>query len=717
MKRWFLFIGGGFLIGCFFASKLNINFLVIFLSIFILIAILSLFINTKAKNCILAFVLFCTIGMSLFTLKDLYVYNNIVKLDNQFHNITATIKDIEQNASNKFSYKLLVTNIDNSNVKNINTILYTDQFIDADLYDTISLNVKFFKPTNNNSFNAIDYYKSKDIFVLSSHYNNGDKQDIIVTPNNKKPIMYYIKSYNTYLSKIINNNFNINTSSIIDSMVLGNSSNIPEDIKSIYSDTSTSHIFAISGLHISVLSLFILKLTKKRMFIIRVLSPIIPVIFYIFLSGGHLSTIRSGIMLLILILSKLSLRKPDLINMLFFTGFIIVLSNVYAIMDIGFCMSFLATLGIVVLSDRLIKFLILQCNLTFLNMFALQSLSVCISANVFLIPFWVYTFKTINLLAPITNLIICILPPIILILSFLYVIICPFLPHSFINYLINILVSIQNGLIDILSNFKYLTIGLDYDIFNFWFLASLFVLIVFLLFKNIITIKLKYVCIFIITTFLLSNIYIIINKNITPYLYTIGDGNTSNIIICDKNTTTVISTSDDDYIDSMTANFLKGKGINKIENLILTYPNFNKYNDTISLVNSIDVDNIFLNEFNSNSNYILSNLNNNYSIFPIKENLQVSVNDSLNIKFNYIKTNINIHIKYNSSTIFIGDQKSINNELHSDIIFITKHSHQNLDVPQNLVFSLKKPYDYNDTNNEIKVLNTIYNKIKTFILK
>lgn len=718
MKRSFLLIGGGLLTGSFLASQLSIFQLTVVICFIIIICFICVLINTKAKTSALAFVLFCIIGSCMFVAKDHYEYNKIVNLDNTTQNITATIKSINQNKSNRFSYELSIQSIENSNIKNFNTILYTNKYIDADLYDTISLKVDFFKPISNNSFDSVNYYKSKQIYLLSSHYDNSEELTINIIKNKNKPFIYYVKSYNNYLSQIIDNNFNPNSSSIIKSMLLGNSEDIPYSLENKYNTTSTSHIFAISGLHISILSLLILKLTKKCPFLFRAVFPAIPIVFYILVSGCQISAIRSGFMLLILVLSKLSLRKTDLLNTLFLTGFVIVSFNVYSIIDISFCMSFLATLGIILLADKLTLFFILKCNMQNFSLFAVKCISVSISANIFLMPFWIYTFKTFNLISPLINLSISFLPPIILCLSFLYIIICPINQHNIINFILDTIISLQNGIIDIFFKLDYFSIGLDYEIFNKWLLFSIALIIIFIFIKqNLNTnIRLKHLCICICVTFIISYASTFI-QNLNSYLFVVGSGETSNIIINDKNTTTVISTSDDGYIDNQTVQFLKGKGINKIDNLILSYTTFNEYQDTLSLVSSIEVKNVLFNQNNTNAFNVLTTRNPNFSILPIEDKMQIQINDNIILNFSYVIKNINIDIKYNNSNIYICDANSVESNRENTLFFVRGNSDNNYTVNKNLVFSLQKPYDYNNKDNNIEILNPVYDKNSTFIIK
>lgn len=80
------------------------------------------------------------------------------------------------------------------------------------------------------------------------------------------------KSYTRQLKKICNDNnvgvfkiCNLENGGIIQGILLGNKNDINDDIKSLYQMNGISHILAISGLHISLIGLFVYSLIRKKL--------------------------------------------------------------------------------------------------------------------------------------------------------------------------------------------------------------------------------------------------------------------------------------------------------------------------------------------------------------------------------------------------------------------------------------------------------------------
>lgn len=711
MKRVFITVGGGFLFGSFCSNILPFENLKIIIAVLIFLFIISCIYKTKTKVKTLVFVLFFILGICTVSLKNYCIYNKILSLENTSKQVTATITNVTPK-DNGFEYDLYINDIKNSDIKNFKTIFYTNMFIDADLYDTISLNVNFFKPASTKNFDGINYYKAKNIYLLSNYYDFSDNQVYSVQKNNNKPLIYYIKNYNKYLSNFVENNFSINVASIVNSMVLGNSDTIPFELKSKYNDTGTSHIFAISGLHIGIIFFLLNKLFSRTRFLIKTLFPLTIIVFYILISGMQISSIRSMIMIFILILSKLLYRKSDLLNTLFLTGFIIVFINPYAVIDISFQMSFLATLGIILFTKKIEKFILLSCHLSFLPISVISCIAVSISANLMLIPCFIYYFKFVNMLSPIIYLVISPFPAIILTLSFIYILICPIVPYSALNKLISLTVNIQNYLIKLTASVTDFIFGLDYLQIFIWFEISILLVAIYFILKNHFSIAQKSICFLIAFLFFISNISITFANN-TPLIYVIGDGESSNIIIHSNKNTTVISTNDDDYIDTQTVNFLKGKGIKKIDNFIISYTNFNKYTDTVNLIKTYEISNIFINKTNTNAFYFIKDYYKNSNILPIYDTTEILLSSGFKISFSYLIKNVNILIKYNNFNINICDQKSALKNSVNTLYFIRGNIKSDYKLNEYFVYLLDKPY-YKGIDNNYKKL---YNDIHTFSLK
>ena len=143
---------------------------------------------------------------------------------------------------------------------------------------------------------------------------------------------------------------------ILEGIVLGDQSNIEDNIIDSFSESNMSHILAISGMHISyiilILSIFFNKVVGKH------LSKIITsmfVIIYMFLTKFPLTLVRAGVSGIILIMSNFFYMKNDIFQSISLSLLIILIYNPYAVLNIGLQLSYFAIIGIVFFEKTLKK--------------------------------------------------------------------------------------------------------------------------------------------------------------------------------------------------------------------------------------------------------------------------------------------------------------------------------------------------------------------------
>lgn len=146
------------------------------------------------------------------------------------------------------------------------------------------------------------------------------------------------------------------TSSLVSALLVGERGQMPRSVRIVFRDTGTSHLLALSGLHVGILSAVILILFRKLFGKgwISIFSVILIMFVYVFVSGARASTLRAGLMLLlILVLLQLSGRVPDLLFV--WSVAVIVLSIISSgdvLNDTGAQMSFGAVLSLIILGKQ-----------------------------------------------------------------------------------------------------------------------------------------------------------------------------------------------------------------------------------------------------------------------------------------------------------------------------------------------------------------------------
>jgi competence protein ComEC len=142
--------------------------------------------------------------------------------------------------------------------------------------------------------------------------------------------------------------------SLLAGILLGVETGIPAQVQQAFQDTGTSHIIAISGFNISVVvglfaSLFGRFLGPRK----GAFASVLGIGVYTLLVGASASVLRAAIMAGLSLFARQVGRRQDGLNSLAFTAFLMSLLNPEVLWDVGFQLSFAATLGLVLYADPL----------------------------------------------------------------------------------------------------------------------------------------------------------------------------------------------------------------------------------------------------------------------------------------------------------------------------------------------------------------------------
>lgn len=250
---------------------------------------------------------------------------------------------------------------------------------------------------NNNSY----LIKKKQILTIK----NPKIEPAAENKNFLLSFSYFIRqkitdTFNRYLSQ--------DESALLVGIILGGrqglSDNFYEDLKA----SGLLHVVAASGMNVSMVGAFIyglsiLVLHRKT----AIIATLLGISFYAILSGLNPPIIRASIMGVILMISQLFGRQNLSLFSLFLTGYLMLMIEPDLIFDVGFELSFLATIGILLIKPPIDR----ATNLFRFPMVIKQDFGTTMAAQISTIPIILSSFSTYSIHSIILNILILWLIP------------------------------------------------------------------------------------------------------------------------------------------------------------------------------------------------------------------------------------------------------------------------------------------------------------------
>ena len=157
----------------------------------------------------------------------------------------------------------------------------------------------------------------------------------------------FLKYRSRLLEKISTNGTDADAYAVVAAMALGDKSALTQELKDVYSVTGTSHVLALSGLHLGIIyTLLSLFVFRRRWQVLSQMVIILSVWAFVFLVGMSTSVVRSAVMLSIYALLSLGHRDRMSVNTLAFTAIVMLMVSPMSLFDVGFQMSYMAVLSI-----------------------------------------------------------------------------------------------------------------------------------------------------------------------------------------------------------------------------------------------------------------------------------------------------------------------------------------------------------------------------------
>lgn len=136
---------------------------------------------------------------------------------------------------------------------------------------------------------------------------------------------------------------------VLAAMTLGDKSALTADLKDDYSVAGASHVLALSGLHLGIIyAVLVFMFSGFRRREVSLAVTVLSVWTYVFIVGMPPSVVRSAVMLTVYTFAAALNRDRMSLNALSFAAAVMLIVNPLCVYDVGFQMSFLAVLSIII---------------------------------------------------------------------------------------------------------------------------------------------------------------------------------------------------------------------------------------------------------------------------------------------------------------------------------------------------------------------------------
>ena len=523
---------------------------------------------------------FCFILYSLFV----YYFINFNSYYNGFEkSLQGTVNSYSINGDKLTIYlKAKEIVIVNYYFKSLNEKTYFED--NLKLGDLISVAGELEEPERNRVFNGFDYKKylyNKHIFYLM----NANKISIM---EKNSGLLFYFK--NLVMDRINS----ISKSKVyIMTFILGDKSFIDNEVKESYQDNGISHLFAVSGMHISLFAgimLFFLKRVSYNNYFNYGMVCLF-LLFYLFLAGFPASLLRASVMFILFSINKVFNLKISNLNILFMVIITILFIDPFYLFDIGFQFSYL-------ISGTLIM---MRWKIGVIKSKLKRSFYVSVVCFLVSFPICIYNFYGTNFMSVLFNLFYIPFVSIIVFPLSLITFVFPFL-DSVLYYSIFVMERISLFISSI--NFGYIIFPkVNFGVYFIYYI------VIFLSFW-----KIEFVLLFLVML-LIHKGYIYFDSNLYVYYLDVGQGDSALIRLPNNSGNILIDTggkfsyemekwrekrSKYSIVKSSTIPFLKSFGIKKLDYLILSHGDYDHIGEAINLVDNFNVEKVIFNcgEFN-----------------------------------------------------------------------------------------------------------------------
>lgn len=199
--------------------------------------------------------------------------------------------------------------------------------------------------------------------------------------------------------------------SILSALCFGDRTFLSAETTAAFRGSGLSHLLVVSGLHLSMVVLAVRQLLRRTGARLTCLLTIVAAWLFAWLVGFSPSVVRAAVMCTLWLVGLLLFCRSDGLNALGLAAVLLLTGSPYTLYNVGFQLSFAATLGVLLLAPRLVPRYDEPRDIPPWYRFwwrlryrTLQGAAVCASALLFTLPIAAYHYGGLPIASVVSNL-------------------------------------------------------------------------------------------------------------------------------------------------------------------------------------------------------------------------------------------------------------------------------------------------------------------------
>lgn len=322
------------------------------------IVLFILKIITKQQVTVFVMIFFgCVLGF-LMTSHEMEERDRAYRFEEQQTEITGKVSKILET---QYGVSLYLDYVEVKNIVYRHVIIYTDGIHGVKIGNMVKVVGKiqqFSMARNKGNFDSKKYYMTLGVYIavnatkidITDDDYDFIRQQLYELRNTLTDKLDVICNGNKGIFKVLNNK-----NTIYQGILLGNKSEMSAELKELYSLSGISHVLAISGLHISIIGMFLYNLFRKRFsFGVSMAVSVTAVVMFAILSGLGIAAVRALVMFGLKMFGEVLGRSYDYVTSVSLAGILLLMGNPFVLWNSGFQMSFMAIISIVIMWKKVV---------------------------------------------------------------------------------------------------------------------------------------------------------------------------------------------------------------------------------------------------------------------------------------------------------------------------------------------------------------------------